>query len=159
MSDIYGVIIPRRERRVIASVAIESRKSRHYVPQGELLNVMLSADAANRLFRASEDQLFSEVVAELEQYFPGIERSIESVYVHHWPEAEPRSPVGRSRDLHEYRKRWHRGMKVILAGDYMGLPCTEGAAESGKWAACALSPVARRSTARSHIRRMIALPG
>ena len=29
-------------------------------------------------------------------------------------------------------------MKVILAGDYMSIPCTEGAAESGKWAASAL---------------------
>jgi hypothetical protein len=33
-------------------------------------------------------------------------------------------------------------MKVILAGDYMGIPCTEGAAESGQWAANALVPPA-----------------
>jgi len=29
-------------------------------------------------------------------------------------------------------------MKVILPGDYMGIPWTEGAAESGDWAATAL---------------------
>lgn len=34
--------------------------------------------------------------------------------------------------------RWRPEMKVILAGDYMSIPCTEGAAESGHWAATAL---------------------
>jgi oxygen-dependent protoporphyrinogen oxidase len=123
----------------MASAAIESRKSRSYVGGGELLNVMLSGSAACRLLHASEDRLLAELMPELEQYFPAIEQDIESVSVHRWSEGEPRSPVGRSRDIHEYRQCWHPDKKVVLAGDYMGLPCTEGAAESGKWAAAVLS--------------------
>jgi hypothetical protein len=34
---------------------------------------------------------------------------------------------------------WNKNMKVILAGDYMSFPCSEGAAESGKWAAYSLA--------------------
>lgn len=136
--DIYGLLIPRRERNVIAAVAIESRKRNDYVPRGELMNVMLSGSAGGRLLRASDDEVLSEVLPELQHYFPGIERGIEFVHFSRWPQAEPRSPVGRSRDLQQYRQHWHPDMKVVLAGDYMSIPCTEGAAESGQWAASAL---------------------
>jgi oxygen-dependent protoporphyrinogen oxidase len=135
---IYGLAIPRRERQVIAAIGIESRKCKRYVPRGELLNVLLSGSAGSRLLRASEEQVLAEVLPELQRYFPGIERRIEFAHFCRWAQAEPRSPVGRSRDLQQYRQLWHRGMKVILAGDYMSIPCTEGAAESGKWAASAL---------------------
>ena len=136
--DIYGLLIPRRERQVIAAIGIESRKCKRYVQRGELLNVMLSGSAGSRLLRAPEEQVLAEVLPELQRYFPGIDRGIEFAHFSRWPQAEPRSPVGRSRDLQQYRQLWHPGMKVILAGDYMSIPCTEGAAESGKWAANAL---------------------
>jgi oxygen-dependent protoporphyrinogen oxidase len=136
--DIYGLLIPRRERQVIAAIGVESRKCGQYVPRGELLNVMLSGSAGSRLLRAPEEQVLAEVLPELQRYFPGIDGRIEFAHFCRWAQAEPRSPVGRSRDLHEYRRLWSPGMKVILAGDYMSTPCTEGAAESGEWAANAL---------------------
>jgi oxygen-dependent protoporphyrinogen oxidase len=145
--DIYGLLIPRRERQVIASIAIESRKCGEYVRRGELMNVMLSGSAGCRLLPASDDAVLSEVLPELQRYFPEIEHGIEFAHVSRWPEAEPCSPVGRSRDLRQYRQRWHPGLKVVLAGDYMSIPCTEGAAESGQWAARALIEASlRRST-------------
>ena len=146
--DIYGLLIPRRERRVIAAISIESRKCQKYVPQGELLNVMLSGSAGRRLLQAPEDQVLAEVIPELRHYFPGIDRKIAFAHFCRWPEAEPRSPVGRSRDLWQYRQQWHPGMKVILVGDYMSIPCAEGAAESGHWAASALAEVAAARTGR-----------
>lgn len=136
--DIYGLLIPRRERQVIAAVALESRKCRQYVPRGELLNVMLSGSAGARLVRASEQSVLAEVMPELGNYFPGIAQKIRFAHFCRWPEAEPCSPIGRGADLRQYRVQWRPGMKVILAGDYMGIPCTEGAAESGKWAASAV---------------------
>lgn len=132
---IYGLLIPRRERKAIASVGIESRKIDQYVPQGELLNVMLSGSAGARLLHATDKQVLAEVLPELECYFPGIAGRIEFERISRWAEAEPLSPIGRSRDLREYRRIWHPRLKVILAGDYMSIPCTEGAAESGNWAA------------------------
>lgn len=136
--DIYGLLIPRQEREVIAAVGVESRKCHRYVPQGELLNVMLAGAAAARLMQAPQGQVLAEVLPELQRYFPGIDRRIAFVHFSRWAQAEPRSPVGRSRDLQQYRQLWHPGMKVVLAGDYMSIPCTEGAAESGQWAATAL---------------------
>jgi oxygen-dependent protoporphyrinogen oxidase len=124
------------------------------VPHGELLNVMLGGSAATRLMQAPERQVLAEVLPELQRYFPGIDRRIGFAHFSRWALAEPRSPVGRSRDLQQYRQRWHPGMKVILAGDYMSIPCTEGAAESGDWAATALvertARVGRNKEAGSH---------
>lgn len=137
-SDVYGLLIPRQERRVIAAIALESRKCLSYVPAGELLNVMLSGTAGRRLIDAPDDDVLAEVLPGVERYFPGTERKIEFVHFSRWREAEPCSPVGRSRDLREYRRIWHAGMRVILAGDYMSIPCAEGAAESGEWAATRL---------------------
>ncbi len=139
VQKLYGLLIPRRERDVIASVAIETNKCRQYVPQGELLTVMLSGEASRKLMGADEDKLLHSVLPELRRYFPGIESRISFAHVSRWKEAEPFSPVGRSRDLKEYRQTWRSDMKVVLAGDYMGIPCTEGAAESGEWAASALT--------------------
>jgi oxygen-dependent protoporphyrinogen oxidase len=137
--DVYGLLIPRRERRVIAAIGIESRKCKLYVPRGELLNVMLCGTAGNRLLNAPEERVLAEVLPELQRYFPGIDNKIEFTHFCRWAQAEPRSPIGRSHDLQQYRQHWHPSRKVILAGDYMSIPCTEGAAESGKWAANALA--------------------
>lgn len=141
--DIYGLLIPRRERRVISAVALESRKCPQYVPRGELLNVMLSGSAGARLVAAPDADVLAEVLPELEAYFPGIGARILFAHFCRWPEAEPRSPIGRSMLLREYRQQWRPAMKVLLAGDYMSVPCTEGAAESGRWAAAAVGKALR----------------
>ena len=137
-TDVYGILIPRRERRVIASIAIESQKCPAYARRSELLNVMLSGVASSRLRAQADADVLAEVLPDLDRVLPGAGRSIESAKIYRWPEAEPRSPIGRSRDIAAYRQRWRPDMKVLLAGDYMGIPCTEGAAESGRWAATAL---------------------
>lgn len=144
--SMYGLLVPRNERKVIAAVAFESRKCTSYVPGGELLNVMLSGSAGERLVGSSEKQVLAEVLPELRRYFPRIEREIGFAHFSRWKEAEPRSPVGRSRDIHCYRSHWDVSKRVILAGDYMGIPCTEGAAESGAWAAASVGKGAGIST-------------
>jgi len=142
--DIYGLLLPRQERRVIAAVALEARKCRAYALRGELLNVMLCGSAGQRLIDASETQVLGEVLPELNSYFPAIDNQITLTRFNRWAEAEPHSPTGRSLALRQYRQGWHPGMKVILAGDYLGSPCTEGAAESGQWAAAALQAAISR---------------
>ncbi|MBI2891346.1 MAG: FAD-dependent oxidoreductase [Nitrospirae bacterium] len=133
--DIYGLLIPRKERSVIAAVAIESRKCPSYVASGDLLNVMLCGEAGRALVDQPEDRVLAQVLPELDPLFPGIEADLRFTHFCRWPEAEPRSPVGRSRDIRAYRAAARPDLKVVLAGDYMGAPTTEGAAESGTWAA------------------------
>ncbi|MBI1890948.1 MAG: FAD-dependent oxidoreductase [Burkholderiales bacterium] len=145
-NDIYGLLIPRQERQVISAIALESRKCPQYVPRGELMNVMLSGLAGERLARASEEEVLAEVLPELEVYFPSITRKIAFAHFCRWPEAEPRSPIGRSTWLRQYRELWDPSMKVILAGDYMSIPCTEGAAESGRWSATAVAKAFSRGS-------------
>jgi protoporphyrinogen/coproporphyrinogen III oxidase len=133
--DVYGLLIPRRERKVIAAVGIESRKSPDLVPRGELLNVMLGGDAGARLIGASENAVLAEVLPELERYFPNVGKRMAFAHFCRWHEAEPRSAVGRARAIAAYRKSCSPSQKIVLAGDYLSIPTTEGAALSGIWAA------------------------
>lgn len=137
--DVYGLLIPRSEREKVAAIALESRKSKAYAAKGELVNVMLSHAASASLLGATDEQVLREVLPEVERYFPGISRGFAFANFSRWRDALPRSPVGRSRHLRRYRADWHPGMRIVLAGDYMSIPCTEGAAESGEWAASALA--------------------
>ena len=134
-AGVYGLLIPRRERKVIAAVGIESRKSPDLVPGGELLNVMLDGMAGQRLIDASEDSILAEVLPELEAYFPNASKRLAFAHFCRWHEAEPRSPVGRCGAIGAYRRACSPSQKVVLAGDYLSIPTTEGAAQSGKWAA------------------------
>jgi oxygen-dependent protoporphyrinogen oxidase len=137
--DVYAVLIPRRERKVIATFAFQSRKCPHHIERGELLNVMLDGAAGARLINASEPDVLAEVIPELERYLPGVASRIAFPRVHRWFEAEPCSPPGRATHLHAYRETWRADQRVILGGDFMGIPCTEGAAECGRWAAAQIA--------------------
>ncbi len=132
---VYGLMIPRRERGVIAAVGIESRKSPELAPRGELLNVMLDGAAGARLIEASEEAVLAEALPELERYFPGVGERMAFAHFCRWREAEPHSPVGRARAIENYRAAWTPERRVALAGDYMSVPTTDGAAQSGLWAA------------------------
>ena len=133
--NVYGLLIPRCERSVIAAVGIETRKMRDAAPRGELLNVMLNGGAGARLIDASEEAVLAEVLPELEQYFPGTTQQMAFAHFCRWREAEPRSPVGRGQAVRAYRAVCSPGQKIVLAGDYLSAPTTEGAAHSGRWAA------------------------
>ncbi|MBJ7312903.1 protoporphyrinogen/coproporphyrinogen oxidase [Rugamonas sp. CCM 8940] len=136
--DIYGLLIPRRARKVIAAVGIESRKSSSLVPQGELLNVTLDGQAGARLVDQGEAAVLNEVFPELELYFPGVRKNTAFAHLCRWREAGPCSAVGRARAIGAYRAALKPDQRVLLAGDYMSAPTIEGAAFSGKWAASTL---------------------
>ncbi|MCB9453281.1 MAG: FAD-dependent oxidoreductase [Anaerolineaceae bacterium] len=134
LRQVYGLAVPRKERDLIAAVAIESNKEPGRAPSGELLNVMLADEAGAVLLHESDADVVARILPELERYFPGVGRHIRFTHIIRWAEAEPRSPVGRSRAIAAYR-RSRDEQRVLLAGDYMGMPFTDGAAETGIWAA------------------------
>ena len=96
---------------------------------------MSDSDAAGEAMALADEVILARVMPELEVHFPGLSRRVAWARVMRWPEAIPRSPVGRSRTLHQYRNDNHRKRKVFLAGDYMGFPWTDSAAATGMWAA------------------------
>ena len=139
LEDVYGILIPGAERQVIAAVTIESNKSPDLVPCGELFNVMLADEAGRELIHCPEEEVLSRVLPELERYLPGISEAVRFVRIYRWEEAQPRSPVGRSKAICVYRRACGPDRRVLLAGDYVGMPATEGAAETGVWAAGRIS--------------------
>lgn len=136
LGAVYGLLIPRIERRSIAAIGIESNKNRDCAPQGQLLNIMLSNTASKSMMSMTDDAIIHTVVPEAEKFFPGLSTQIATTRIYRWKQAEPCSHVGRAKDLLHYRKNGRPlDQRVLLAGDYMSMPFTEGAAESGKWAA------------------------
>lgn len=135
LGEVYGIWIPRTERQKVAAITIESHKHPHRAASGELINVMLSGEAGAEMVEMDDEAILAEIMPELEAYLPGLSKDIAFVKVYHWSHAEPMSPVGRSQKIKQYRESLGQNPRVILAGDYMGMPFTEGAAETGVWAA------------------------
>lgn len=134
LKDVYGVLIPRKERANISAIAVESRKHFERVPHGELLDVMLCGDSGKKFITKSESEIMKIITPEIEKYFWGISQNIIFNHIIRWKDAEPYSPVGRSKNIYKYRKTSVENKRVFLAGDYMGMPFTDGAAETGIWA-------------------------
>lgn len=135
LDKIYGVWIPLNERKIIAAFTIETAKNYKRATSGELVNVMLSGKFGKSMMLLSDEKIITEVLLELNKYIPNITRHISFTKIYRWPNAEPMSPVGRSKNLLEYRSTIKKGEKILLAGDYLSMPFSEGAAESGLWAA------------------------
>ena len=141
LDQVYGLLIPRSERDVIAAIGIETCKHAARAPEGELLDIMLAGQEGAEYVDAPEDEILARTLPEAEHYFPGLTDSKRFAHVVRWPEALPRSPVGRSSAIASYRQesvaRQKAGclQRVVLAGDYVGMPFTDGAAETGTWAA------------------------
>jgi len=136
VTDVYGVLIPRCERRSIVAIGIENNKNRNSFPKGQLLNIMLSNARACALMDMTDDVIAKSAIEEAESLFPLLSAHVVATRVYRWKAAEPYSNVGRAKDLRHYREAFHPlTQRVILTGDYMSMPFTEGAAESGRWAA------------------------
>jgi oxygen-dependent protoporphyrinogen oxidase len=119
-------------------VSIERNKSPDRAGRGELLEAFLSGDAAERLLGDCDAGALAAVIPELERYLPGLGDAVTMAHLIRWPAAEPRSPVGRARAVAAYRSGPRADRRVLLAGDYVALPWTDGAADAGEWAAAAL---------------------
>jgi oxygen-dependent protoporphyrinogen oxidase len=135
LANLYGITFTQADRRRLAGITIERNKSPDRVAEGELFHVVLDHDAAVEAMALADDAILARVMPELETYLPGLSQRVAWARVMRWPEAIPRSPVGRSRALHRYRHDNQEKRKVFLAGDYMGFPWTDSAAATGMWAA------------------------
>lgn len=134
LENIYGVFIPEKERKIIAVFTIETEKHKDRATSGELVSVLLSRKSGKTLIDWGDEDILSAVLSELEKYLPNISNNIVFSKIYRWSNAVPMSPIGRSKTIKKYRETT-KNKQVILAGDYLSMPFTEGAAESGAWAA------------------------
>lgn len=133
LKDIYGLLVPRRERRRLAAIAIEAHKCRDRAAIGQLFHLMPTGAAAAELMAESDEAVLTALLPEAERWLPGLSAHLAGSVLHRWPLAEPLSPPGRARALARYRAAGASLSRILLAGDYLGAPFTEGAAESGRW--------------------------
>ena len=138
LKNVWAFMIPRPDRKLVVSATIESTKDIHRVPDGEFLNLFLSSEAADGMLSLSDQEIVDAVLPDIERFFHGATSTKRFAQVVRWREALPKSPVGRSRDLAEYRHSRPPARRVLLAGDYMGMPTFESAIETGQWAADAI---------------------
>ncbi|NTV02637.1 MAG: FAD-dependent oxidoreductase [Chlorobiaceae bacterium] len=137
LRDVYGVLVPSSESREIVGIGIERNKFTERLPaDAQLFNIMLSDACSRRVTGLPDEEVVRLALVAAERFLPGLASTLAASLVCRWPLAEPRSPVGRSADLQAYRRMCREANPaVLLAGDYMSMPYTEGAAESGVWAA------------------------
>jgi oxygen-dependent protoporphyrinogen oxidase len=136
LEGVYGAWIRQGE---LVALTLENHKHPDRAPGAHLVNVMTSDAAARALLSSSDDEILHRLLPAVEALLPGATRALRGAVVQRWAQAEPRSPVGRALALARYRDPAHPPRPILLAGDYMNGPYTEGAAESGLWAATALS--------------------
>ncbi|MGA3371123.1 MAG: NAD(P)/FAD-dependent oxidoreductase [Terracidiphilus sp.] len=139
LKDVYGLLVPRQERRQIAAICIEKNKYRGGGQEGQLLNILLCHASAMAMMALPDDEIVAAATEEAEKFLPGLTAQIRAARLYRWEYAEPYSQVGRAREIAEYRSSGRAlDRRVWLAGDFMSMPFNEGAAESGKWAADAI---------------------
>lgn len=129
---VYGALFAPVEGSPLAALTFQQGKA---PGDGPIVCAMLGERAAAEAGHLSDTALVRFVVEAMAAHLPGIDRAAVSTHLQRWDAAEPRSPVGRARAVAAYRNTLGRDRRVVLAGDYLGSPWTDGAAETGHWAA------------------------
>lgn len=128
---------------VVASMVVES--VRLPVPDApEVLTLMLTDEAARAGAGGNDHAWVRRALGWLESRWPGTAAHVIAHRVQRWECAEPLSPVGRAQAVARYREGLPDARRVVLCGDYMGLPWTDGAVETGLWAAQRIQRATRR---------------
>jgi oxygen-dependent protoporphyrinogen oxidase len=84
----------------------------------------------------SEGRILERISSDMERLYPGFTESIQAVQVTRWQNAIPHHDLGKSLRIARYREDvLARQPEILFAGDYTGFYGTDGAANTGLWAA------------------------
>lgn len=128
---VHGVLLA--SHNIVAAMVVEQSRLPSEAP--EVLTLMLGSAAAQRLEARSNAEVLEEVMAWLRARWPALPTGVVAHRVHRWRLAEPLSPPGRARAVQHYRASLTPGRRVFLCGDSTGMPWSDGAVETGLWAA------------------------
>ena len=103
------------------------------VPEGKaLIDAFVIEKQAEELMASSDEEAGERVLAEIRKYFPALSREPRFTRVYRWDEAVCIAPGGMITALHQMRQQSLDSVKgLFLAGEYMGVPCANGALRSG----------------------------
>lgn len=137
-AQVYGFYIPEQEGSIFSGMTLEEFKEERRLGDGQLLMIFLSGKAGSEMMDWKDEAVVPVVLDEIDRYFASLSGNVLFTKVYRWREAVAMSPVGRGRNVAQYRQSVNKSTRIFLAGDYMGMPSTEGAAETGRWAALSL---------------------
>lgn len=149
----YGALYSPVEGGPLAALTFQHGAGRG---DGPIVCAMFGEQAATRTMPKNDAMLIRFATEAMAAHLPGLERAVVSAHVQRWAAAEPRSPVGRARAIAAYRATLGRDRRIVLAGDYLGSPWTDGAAESGQWAASHLLAARIPQAERAALARTVA---
>ncbi|MEO8400165.1 MAG: NAD(P)/FAD-dependent oxidoreductase [Gammaproteobacteria bacterium] len=134
ISCAYGFLFKPRWNTRVAAMTIENNKCASRKTQGYLINIMLSDLWAKKMLHLSDDEIVAEIRSDVENVFPAIYQHIQAKNIFRWENAMPCTPIGRAKLVKDYRDSRVSTNRVWLAGDYLGFPWTDSAAQTGVWA-------------------------
>lgn len=133
--DVHGLLLG--SGSLVASLVVEQSRVACAAP--EVITLMLGDTTARRFEACPDATVLQEVLAWLRARWPTLPQGVTAHRIHRWPLAEPLSPPGRARAVQAYRDTLPAGSRIVLCGDGTGLPWTDGAVDSGLWAAARLA--------------------
>lgn len=135
--DMWGMLLPRKEFDLIASVVLEHAKpeAKQRLPKGKGLIIVTSSNTgAKKLMDIPSKEIISAIMTELEVIFPGVGRiqspDIPPMIIRHRL-AQPIFAPGHLKNIKEYKLKRLRANSVLLSGDYLSNASTEGAITDG----------------------------
>ncbi len=135
IASAYGFLVNPNVNSKIAALTIENNKCHTRKKQGYLINIMLSDQCAKKLMHLTDEEICVEIQVDVESILPAIYANLHGKKICRWPYAMPCTPIGRAKAVKEYRDTRNKNHKIWMAGDYLGFPWTDSAAQTGLWAA------------------------
>lgn len=136
-TDWYAVSFPRSAGTVSVGMSNSAVLTPDCVPKGKaLIDVLVAGRHADELSALSDDEGGRRAFAEVRKHFPATPEEPLFTRIQRWPEAVCLAPPGMMSALDRMRRNDLPGVKgLYLAGEYMGVPSTNGALRSGVCAA------------------------
>ena len=131
--DWYAVTFPRRTGALMIGMSNSAVLAPESVPAGKaLIDALVIERQAEELLALNDEQTGELVLAEIRKYVPAMSEKPLFTRVYRWEEAVCLAPGGMMRALSHMRRQSLRSVKgLFLAGEYMGVPSTNGALRSG----------------------------
>ena len=132
-ADWYAVNFPRQTGAPMIGMSNSAVLAPESVPQGKaLIDALVIDKQAEELFALNDEQVGERVLAEIRKYVPAMSNEPLFIRVYRWDEAVCLAPGGMMTALAQMRRQSLDHVKgLFLAGEYMGVPSTNGALRSG----------------------------